>query len=62
MSFALPAKVFPGRLSNRIPGLSNVILATQWQQSPGGLPIAADGGKKAIRTVNELEEKAKGKA
>lgn len=62
MSFALPAKVFPGRLGNRIPGLSNVILATQWQQSPGGLPIAADGGKKAIRTVNELEEKAKGKA
>jgi phytoene dehydrogenase-like protein len=62
MSFALPAKTIPSRLSNRIPGLSNVILATQWQQSPGGLPIAADGGKKAIRTVNELEEKAKGKA
>lgn len=55
MSFALPARVFPSRLSNRIEGLSNVILATQWQQPPGGLPIAADVGKKAIRAVDELE-------
>lgn len=59
MSFALPAKAFPKRLGNRIDGLSNVILATQWQQSPGGLPIAADVGKKAIRAVNELEAEKK---
>ena len=55
MSFALPKGRLPIRQSNRIKGLDNVILATQWQQMPGGLPIAADGGKKAIETVNELE-------
>ena len=55
MSFALPKGRLPIRQSNRIKGIDNVILATQWQQMPGGLPIAADGGKKAIETVNELE-------
>lgn len=57
MSFALPKGRLPIRQSNRIKGLDNVILATQWQQMPGGLPIAADGGKKAIETVNEHEFK-----
>ena len=55
MSFALPKGRLPVRQSNRIKGLDNVILATQWQQMPGGLPIAADGGKKAVETINELE-------
>lgn len=55
MSFALPKGRLPVRQSNRIKGLDNVILATQWQQMPGGLPIAADGGKKAAETINELE-------
>lgn len=57
MSFALPERMLPIRMSNRIPGLSNVILATQWQQSPGGLPIAAEGGKKAIETIVRQERK-----
>ena len=58
MSFAMPSKMLPKRVSNRIRGLSNVILATQWQQSPGGLPIAAEGGRLAIETIDRLEEKA----
>ena len=58
MSFALPKGRFPVRQSNRIEGLDNVILATQWQQMPGGLPIAAEGGKRAVETVNELEFEA----
>ncbi|MBQ8409891.1 MAG: NAD(P)/FAD-dependent oxidoreductase [Clostridia bacterium] len=58
MSFALPSKALPKRVSNRIPGLSNVILATQWQQCPGGLPIAAEGGRLAIEAINKAEEKA----
>ena len=58
MSFALPKGRFPMRQSNRIEGLDNVILATQWQQMPGGLPIAAEGGKRAVDTVNELEFEA----
>ena len=58
MSFALPSRHLPLRMTNRIDGLPNVILATQWQQIPGGLPIAAEGGKRAIETVNKLEAKA----
>ncbi|MBQ3489103.1 MAG: NAD(P)/FAD-dependent oxidoreductase [Clostridia bacterium] len=61
MSFALPSKALPLRVSNRISGLSNVILATQWQQSPGGLPIAAEVGKKAAETVDKEEHKRKRK-
>ena len=57
MSFVLPSKKFPVRIKNRIKGLSNVVLATQWQQAPGGLPIAAEGGRLAIQTVTKLEEK-----
>ena len=55
MSFILPSRAIPSRKSNRIKELSNVILATQWQQCPGGLPIAASGGRAAIETVNVLE-------
>lgn len=55
MSFTLPSKSLPKRKSNRVSGLYNVILATQWQQCPGGLPIAAKGGIIAIRTVDKIE-------
>ena len=58
MSFILPKKTLPLRKKNKVDGLSNVILATQWQQCPGGLPIAAGCGKYAIRTVEALEHKA----
>ena len=57
MSFALPSRCLPMRKSNKIRGLENVILATQWQQIPGGLPIAAEGGRLAVKTVAELEKK-----
>ena len=58
MSFALPSKALPLRVGNRVNGLSNVILATQWQQAPGGLPIAAETGKIAAQTIDK-EEKSK---
>jgi phytoene dehydrogenase-like protein len=51
MSFVLPSKTIPRRLSNKIDGIKNVILATQWLQMPGGLPIAARVGKSAIDTL-----------
>jgi len=59
MSFALPSKALPLCLGNRIRGLSNVILATQWQQAPGGLPIAAEVGKKAIAAIDHKERNYK---
>ncbi len=57
MSFVLPAKALPLCAKNRVKGLSNVFLATQWQQAPGGLPIAADVGKRAIEAITLAERK-----
>ena len=51
MSFTLPPRTLPIKLSNKIPGISNVVLATQWQQMPGGLPIAAECGKRAAEAI-----------
>ena len=51
MSFALPPMYLPLRKSGKVKGLDNVVLATQWQQPPGGLPIAAETGKYAIKRI-----------
>ena len=59
MSFILPPSMLPIRASSEVDGLDNVILATQWQQIPGGLPIAAEGGKLAIKTILKKEKKKK---
>lgn len=55
MSFVMPARRLPVRLGGGVRGIPNVILATQWQQSPGGLPIAAECGRRAIETVMRRE-------
>ncbi len=55
MSFALPSRMIPKKLSPGIKGLSNVLLATQWLQAPGGLPIAAECGRIAIEAVERME-------
>ena len=57
MSFAMPRRMIPIRLSGKVDGLSNVFLATQWQQIPGGLPIAAEAGRKAALTIAKAEKK-----
>lgn len=57
MSFALSSNAPPLRKKNLIPGLDNVIMASQWLMSPGGLPIAADGGRIAVETIMKKERK-----
>ena len=57
MSFALPERKLPIPTTNRVKGAENLILATQWQRIPGGLPTAATFGKIAIETINKLEKK-----
>jgi phytoene dehydrogenase-like protein len=57
MSFAMKAKFTPTRLRNRLRGAKNVILATQWLQAPGGLPIAAKGGMLAIKEIMRKEKR-----
>lgn len=57
MSFVLPPKILPRPIDNRVERYKNVILATQWLQAPGGLPIAAKVGKRAIERINKQENK-----
>lgn len=56
MSFLMQKKHLPLPLDNRVPGVKNLILAGQWLQSPGGLPLAADSGKSAIKRIESLEK------
>ena len=51
MGFILPAGEIPLQMSRRIKGLKNVYLGTQWQQNPGGLPMAILAGKNAVRAI-----------
>lgn len=57
MSFAIPEKHIPLPLDGAVPGVDNLFLATQWQQSPGGLPIAAERGRAAVARINKLEKR-----
>lgn len=55
MSFILPKNKLPLPLSHKVRGIKNLVLATQWQQAPGGLPTAATLGKTAAEYVAKLE-------
>ncbi len=46
-----PQAVGQQMLTGVIDGLDNVVLATQWQQLPGGLPCAATAGKFAVQRI-----------
>ncbi len=54
MSFAFSSRFLPRAVSGKVRGLKNVLLATQWQQPPGGLPIAASAGKRAAESADRL--------
>lgn len=54
MSFAIPEKFVPIPLDGGVEGIDNLFIATQWQQSPGGLPISARMGKAAVEKINKL--------
>ena len=51
MSFAFSSGVLPSRIPSKVDGFDNVYLATQWQEAPGGLPIAAACGRAAAREI-----------
>lgn len=55
MSLVLPPRMLPHRLDCKVKGFENVILATQWQKSPGGLPTAAECGRVAIEEICKRE-------
>ncbi|MBQ6152502.1 MAG: NAD(P)/FAD-dependent oxidoreductase [Ruminococcus sp.] len=59
MSFAFPSGRLPRFIGGRVRGVENLILATQWQQAPGGLPSAAFAGQKAAGEIIRLEQRRK---
>ena len=58
MSFVFLPERLPGRIKNRVDGFDNVLLATQWQRAPGGLPIAAECGRMAAEYICRREAHA----
>ncbi|MBO4869814.1 MAG: NAD(P)/FAD-dependent oxidoreductase [Clostridia bacterium] len=54
MSYAFGSGYIPRRIGCRIPGLDNVLLATQWQMPPGGLPTAALSGRIAAEQIDSM--------
>lgn len=57
MSFFHTNEVKNIRVNERIQGLSNVWLASQWLMSPGGLPCAAVEGKFAVQRILKKEKR-----
>lgn len=55
MSFTMPPKRLPVKISPKIKGIRNAFLATQWQQPPGGLPNAAEVGRRAAKAIDQAE-------
>ena len=62
MSFAFGAGIPPRSLGARVDGLDNVYLASQWQTAPGGLPLAAECGKRAARAIDRAEARSRFRA
>lgn len=52
MSFIPRKGMKPFQSKGRLKGLKNVLLATQWNNAPGGLPCAAAAGKFAIARMH----------
>ena len=57
MSFLVEKNKAPFKSSNKIKGVKNACLASQWLQPPGGLPIALDSGYNAVKTMQKSIEK-----
>ena len=57
MSFTLPPSTLPVKIGSKVRGTDNLFLATQWQRSPGGLPIAAECGRMAIKEISAAEKR-----
>ena len=52
MAHLNPKRTYPHKLDAHIPGLTNVLLASQWTMAPGGLPVAASTGRAAIKAID----------
>lgn len=57
MSFILPSHAVPVGKPQRIKGISNACVASQWLKAPGGLPIAAEQGYGAAERIKSYFSK-----
>ena len=57
MSFVIPKKTIPLRCSNRVKGVKNAIISSQWLSPPGGLPISLEQGYNAVKSIVKLAKK-----
>lgn len=58
MSFIFPPWKIPPKISNKVEGFENIYMATQWATLPGGLPLAAEEGRKCAKIIAAAREKA----
>ena len=58
MSYVFPKKKLPINCCNKVKGIENVIVASQWLSPTGGLPIALNMANKAVNDIIKLENKA----
>lgn len=56
MSFSLPSGRVPRVIDNRVKGFDNILVCSQWLQSPGGLPTAVRIGKKTAKQLKKIEK------
>ena len=57
MSPMFPKGYMPRFINNKIYGFKNAYMASQWLFLPGGLPPAAQSGKKAIESISRKERR-----
>jgi phytoene dehydrogenase-like protein len=56
MSFMSTKKSKSGIFTGKIKGLNNVVVASQWLMSPGGLPTAVVMGKFAVQYIKSVDK------
>lgn len=56
LGFGMTGKALPLAASPKLDGIRNILLATQWLQPPGGLPIAALQGRRAAEMLPRITE------
>ena len=59
MAFTVPPKLPPLKISGKLKEFDNVWLASQWLCSAGGLPCAAQAGKRAAEEIAQTERAKK---
>jgi hypothetical protein len=55
MASVIKKNEIPVKSSQKIKGIKNAIIASQWNNAPGGLPIAASQGVLAYKNVKKYQ-------